>query len=197
MDEVRSLLQGKHDMIIHVDVACDTSERQARVGVVIRDSRGGLIATLHSLLVSNVNTLCAEALAILEGLRLADRMNFRRAKIFSDSLSLVMMLRKETTVCINVASIIWDIEGMMKCFQSVVVEYVSQNYNVLTHTLARQSLWDGSILWLSSFPSWLFEVACNELHLFVTLGEIFVLNEIAFGYKKKKKKSLVHVKVMR
>lgn len=155
VNEVRSLLQGRDAMIIHVDAACDTSGRRASVGVGIRNSRGRLIATLNRLLETFVNPLCAEEYAMLEGLHLANRMNLRRITIFSDSLSLVMMLRKETTVCVDVASIIWDVDMIKRCFEFVEIGYVSRNSNGMAHTLARQSLYDGSMLWLSNFPSWL------------------------------------------
>lgn len=72
------------------------TSRKIGVGVVLRDKQGNLKATMKS---SNICTtpLCAETVAMLEGLWVAKEMNVKCVTILSDSLSLICIIHKEVS----------------------------------------------------------------------------------------------------
>lgn len=90
--------------------------------------------------------LCVKARAILEGLRLANRMEFQVVSVYSASQSLISMLNGLEDGMVEVQSIIWHIEELKKCSQVVNFKYINCNQNGIAHQLARMGLGSSPML---------------------------------------------------
>lgn len=98
---------------------------------------GEVTATMHTRFTTLASTLCAEARAMLEGLRLAHRLDIQNLTVCSDSLNLISMLNKETGEVAEVLFILWDIVDVQKYFQELKFIFTNRCRNSIAHKLAR------------------------------------------------------------
>lgn len=111
--------------------------------------------------------LCVEAFAILEGLRLAERMEIPEIHLCSDSLRLISMLNGSANREVEVLSTMWDIDNIITCFQRVRFTFVHRQQNGIAHTLACLSLNSPPTIWKSLWPTWLEQLIYSEKSFFV------------------------------
>lgn len=97
----------------------------------------------------------AEALAVLEGLKLAHRLNISSIVVESDCKAVIDMLLGVSSTLTEAGVWIHDILELAGCFSDISFSHVCRGNNELAHCLAKKSLSLGSYLWLSNFPVWL------------------------------------------
>lgn len=102
---------------IFVDAAVQEGDEIFDFGAAVMDLRGGLQAALQGFKSVASSVLIVEAQAIIEGLRLAQRLNVQRVIIKSDSLSCVHMINGDHPIAIEVKTIIQDILALNDTFQ--------------------------------------------------------------------------------
>lgn len=141
-------------MIMHVDATCDLVNRRCCVGVVLRNKRGQLVLALQQESPTFTSSLCAEVVAVLEGIKIACHNVVQRLTIFSDSLSLISILRKTERSAMDCATMVWDIEHLRDSFHQINFCHVNSEFNLLSHQLARACLSSTPGVWNSNFPDW-------------------------------------------
>lgn len=90
--DIINIISKGEEFILHTDAAFMGSQRTSGIGLVIRDKSGNLKAaqTLCSPVCSS--PLGAEAVAVLEGLRLAKSLDVHHLSVLSNSLSLIQSI---------------------------------------------------------------------------------------------------------
>lgn len=111
--------QSLRTMIINVDAAYDLPHGMCGFGAIIRTIHGSTIAAMHGKCPILSDPICAEAKAVLEGIRLAHRLEILEVDIYSDSLGLIAMLNGTTDEYMEAHAILWDIKLMCKSFSSI------------------------------------------------------------------------------
>jgi hypothetical protein len=97
--------EGK--VTVNVDAAFDEDEGCGSVGVVIRDSTGGVLAAAHSFVPHLIDAPMAEAYALKEGLMLAQHIGYNRLIIRSDCMEVVDTM-KDGGFTVNSAAALYD-----------------------------------------------------------------------------------------
>jgi ribonuclease HI len=149
---------------LNVDADFAIGENTGAVGAVIRDYRGSLVQANCSLL-SHVSTVAmAEALALREGLRLAESLGCHHLVAESDSVETISALTGELrwwnessaifADCIDIASRIGDVE-FKACPREV---------NQVAHEIAKFSFNNKSTCnWVDEPPSFLVDKLINDV----------------------------------
>lgn len=94
------------------------------IGMVLGSNEGKLGAVMISSHDTLLSPICVEAQAILDVVRLANRLDLTMVRICSDSLSVVSMLNGDKDVVHEVHPIIWDICAMRCNFSHLFFTHV-------------------------------------------------------------------------
>lgn len=159
-------------MIINVDATCDIHSDKYGIGVIIRSIDGSVNAAMHGQYPYLLNPLCAEAKAVLEGLRLAQRLEIKEAEIYSYSLGLISMINGLVDEATEVSALLWDIKEMHNTFSSIRSFHLNRANNSIAHRLARVGTGSEPMFWIRDLPAWLHSLVSLELPMFVPLEGI-------------------------
>lgn len=147
---------------LNVDASCLIAAQITGTGAIIRDSSGMVLAAMTNSIGVSYSPFIAEALAVLEGLKLALRLNLSSIIVESDCQALVNMINGVSSTLAVDGVWVHDITDMAKNFGNIVFAHVGRGSNVSAHCLARKGLSSGSFLWLDNFPVWLFSSLKDE-----------------------------------
>lgn len=152
-------------MIINVDAACDMQRDKYGIGVIVRTLDGNTTAAMHGHFPYLLNPLCAEAKAVLEGLRLEQCLEITEIDIYSDSLELISMINGSIDESSEALALLWDINS----FTSIRFLHMNRAYNSIAHQLARLGTGSEPMLWFRDLPEWLHSLVSREKPMFVPL----------------------------
>lgn len=117
--EFHSLISRGEEVIMNTDVAYDVINRKIGMGMVIRDKQGNLKEVSSRSSHICITLLCAEAVAVLEGLRFARGLGMTCVTILSDSLSLVSDIQDDHQGESCITTVLWDIRRIRESFDWV------------------------------------------------------------------------------
>ncbi|KAH9766108.1 rnase h domain-containing protein [Citrus sinensis] len=138
---------------VNVDAAINTSAQQAGLGVVIRNSRGKIIAAAVKRVLYRGSVMDIEAEAILFGIQNAFQVNCRPMIIESDSSEVVELSINRKGSLAEIAWTIADIQLFLKNQDPSRIQYVPRACNALADSLAKLALsFERPALWLENFP---------------------------------------------
>ena len=117
-----------------------SESNQSRVGVVIRDNNGAVLASCSEKLHQAYKPDKVEALAALKAVTLACDLGFRKAILEGDSLGLIKAL-KSTEDCLSPTGLlVGDVKLVASSFEELVFSHVKRNGNKVAHSLAKNAL---------------------------------------------------------
>ena len=128
---------------INVDGATAVIGYRSSVGVVIRDSRGMVVAAACKVLNGNYGAAVTEAFVVDEGIRLAMEMELQRIIVESDSCGVVDAINKSS--CNGEFGMV--IQGsleLLRSFRSWKMRHLKRDYNRAAHELAQLAKTSGS-----------------------------------------------------
>ena len=138
---------------VNVDAAINTSAQQAGLGVVIRNSRGKIIAAAVKRVLYEGSVVDMEAEAVLFGIQNAFQVNCRPMIIESDSSEVVELSINRKGSLTEIAWTIADIQLFSKNQNPSRIQYVPRACNALVDSLAKLALsFERPALWLENFP---------------------------------------------
>jgi ribonuclease HI len=147
---------------LNVDGAWEEKEMRGGTGMILRDEEGNTIVTACKHLKSCASPLEAEALAVVEGLKIAVTRTDRPIMLESDCLELISMMKE---VGVNRSSLATTINEAKRLWSEAIgcnISHISREVNEVSHTLARlgckslcTNIWDRSGLDIISS-------ACNQ-----------------------------------
>lgn len=103
-------------MILHTDATFRSDMASMGLGLVLRDMHGNLKAVKQISAPRYPSPLGAEAVAVMEGLRLAKELGVKRLTVLSDSLSLIKSINGEIQCESGISTTLWDIKYTQKAF---------------------------------------------------------------------------------
>jgi hypothetical protein len=111
--------EGK--VTVNVDAAFDEDEGCGSVGVVIRDSTGGVLAAAHRFVPHLVDAPMAEAYAMKEGLMLAQHIGCNRLIIQSDYMEVVDTMKDGGFTANSAATLYDECNIIWSGFQDIIL----------------------------------------------------------------------------
>jgi ribonuclease HI len=162
--EVRWSKPKPRHVKLNVDASFLEDRHAGAVGAVLRDFQGNFLAASCVLLPHVSTPLMAEAIAMREGLKLANVMNCSRVQAESDSTEVI-------DACIGVerwwdenAAIYADCVDLVILLGDVSFSHCPRDANEVAHELARFSFAnDLSCNWVDEPPSFLLDKLINDV----------------------------------
>ncbi|KAL0016646.1 hypothetical protein SO802_003715 [Lithocarpus litseifolius] len=141
----------KRELVISKDQVELTPKR---VGVVIRDHRGWVIASCSQLIHQQLGSNEIEALAAGWALSFALDVGVNRAVLEGDSWSVIKGLKEEERLLIPLGLLIEDAKKLSHCFVELCYSHTKRECNSLAHNLARYAVCIPDFLvWMKEVPS--------------------------------------------
>ena len=134
---------------VNVDGATSNQGRNSSIGVIIRDCLGHVVAALSKYLPRRFAADQVEALALEQGILLAQEMHLPRVILECDALAVVQALNDNSTGG-ELGRILQGILLVCDSFEFCIFKHVSRDFNVVAHELAQLArreestcLWNG------------------------------------------------------
>ncbi|KAL5808887.1 hypothetical protein ACOSQ3_029578 [Xanthoceras sorbifolium] len=138
---------------LNSDAAIDVSRKRIGIGVVIRDWKGRVAAAFATFLPVLLPVECAEALAILEGLKFAASMGVFPIGVESDTASVVGAIRSNKPPRSELGLIVDEILEFVIGFLVLSFCFCSRLCNSVAHGLAKFGVSSSSpCIWLEETP---------------------------------------------
>ncbi|XVF37305.1 hypothetical protein REPUB_Repub19eG0134700 [Reevesia pubescens] len=143
---------------INFDAAIFNERNAIGIGVVIRNSKGEVLALCSSKIQGISDPFVAECSALSEALTFAKEIGFNKVEVEGDSMLTVSTV-KRTQVDHSIADdIIESIKEQSTSFINFSIRHVRRTGNTVAYTLAKHSLnVEGFQVWLEEVPNFLAE----------------------------------------
>ena len=122
-----------------MDAALFKTQGAAGIGVVARNSEGVVVAWRQKRIQHLICPETAEALAVLEGVRLTGQLGWQKVSIESNCLSIIKAINS-TEVCLLAAGhLIDEIKGLSSSFSVISFDHAYRTANFEAHFLAKSA----------------------------------------------------------
>ncbi|XP_023920887.1 uncharacterized protein LOC112032348 [Quercus suber] len=126
----------------------------AGIGVVIRDWRGEVMATLSMPIALAPTVADLEALACCRAVMFAAEKDLQKVIFEGDSASVISAISQESPVLNSYGDIVDDIRSLVSAFQLFKFVFVHRSCNVVADALAKKAkCLVGSKEWLDDLPT--------------------------------------------
>jgi ribonuclease HI len=149
---------------VNVDGSFNSDSCAGSVGAVVRDSRGKFIAASTVYLPNIASASATEAMAMREGLALANRLGCNNVQMESDSTETVEACSGEEMWWGESSAIFADCVDLASLIGNVIFKYCPREANEVAHELARFCFSSrSSCNWVDEPPSFLLEKLINDV----------------------------------
>lgn len=125
---------------INTDASFSSSNSNAGLGIIIRNYRGQIMATATKYLQNVMSVDEAEALAAVEGLRVAMESGIYPVELEMDSIRIFKLFNKEMEDISEIGEIISDARDSVAPFLQASFKFTKREGNEAAHLLARRAL---------------------------------------------------------
>ena len=139
---------------VNVDGAVLGKQKEAGVGVVIRDHEGNFIAGLSKKFKAPLGDIAVEAKAFETGITFAKEVGILDFVLEGDSLTIVNALCEKTSAPSSVASLIYGIQAGSIDLRNVYFSHVCRSWNLPPHLLAKFAVG------ISNYFTWIEKCHC-------------------------------------
>lgn len=122
------------------DAAVNKQFRKMGIGVILRDSKGDVLATLSSQKEFIIDPVIVEATVALRAVSLVQELGFHKVILKGDAFQLVQVLNKSGANRSKYDHLINEAKGILQTFHSWRILHVHQHLNVAAHHLAKNAL---------------------------------------------------------
>jgi ribonuclease HI len=151
-------------VMVNVDAAFDEDEGCGSVGIVVRDSTGGVLTAAHNFVPHLVDAPMVEAYALKEGLMLAQHIGCNRLIFQSYCMGVVDKMKdggftaNSTTALYDECNIIWS------DFQDIMIEHCNREANQAAHNLAKRVMQcKQNCTWDDKPPSFILDCLASDI----------------------------------
>ncbi|XP_015388122.1 uncharacterized protein LOC107178012 [Citrus sinensis] len=138
---------------INVDAAMNVKDQMAGLGVIIRNSKGEVVAAAVQKSCFQLSSTHMEAEAVILGIKSAQRAEFSLMIIETDSQEVVDLTLSKKVSITETSWIIADIQESIQSSNQFSIQYTPRECNVTAHDLAKKALeFENSVFWDGSFP---------------------------------------------
>ncbi|KAK9986583.1 hypothetical protein SO802_031534 [Lithocarpus litseifolius] len=121
---------------INVDGATSDQGRNSSIGVIIRDCNGQVVAAFSKYLLGRFAAEQVEALAMEQGILLAQELRLSRVILESDALAVIQAINDNSTGS-DLGHLLQGIQLVRETFESCTFKYLNRDLNVVAHELAQ------------------------------------------------------------
>ncbi|XP_059440462.1 uncharacterized protein LOC132172916 [Corylus avellana] len=145
------------------DVAVDQGEMRMGVGVIIRDERGQIIATLSQPTEYHHEPAAAEAVAALKAVEFCREVGVHETILEGDSLLVVNAIKNQNQCWLRYGQIITDIKWVLESLTQWSIRHIKREANSAAHGPAKCALRSSDTqVWLEEVPSCISEIVFLE-----------------------------------
>ena len=138
---------------INVDGATSNLGNNSSIGVIIRDCNGHVVLALSKYLQGKFVADRVEALAVEQGVLLAQELQLSRVIVESDALTVIQAINDNTTGS-DLGHILQGVLLVCESFESCFFKHLSRDFNVVAHELAQLARrTESSCMWNGVTPS--------------------------------------------
>ena len=129
-------------------------EKKSGIGVVLRDSRGLVIASCSKVVYQALGVCEVEAMAATWALSFASDVGMKRAVLEGDSMAVILGLREDGMVLVPYGLLLEDVRILSQQFDELRYSHTKREDNSLAHSLARYAVGILDFLvWMEDVPS--------------------------------------------
>jgi ribonuclease HI len=151
---------------LNTDAAVDLGARIASSGCVIRDSRGQFMGAFCGRIDGVIDVTTAEAQALRDGLRLAERVGCTRLYVESDCMEAIQALTDPLHNRIVGSAFLDECRMILAGFSSTRIAHCPRDANKAAHMVARSTQVLDSFVWLDDPPEFLIPQLVEDVTLF-------------------------------
>ena len=149
---------------INFDGANFPTDKKSGIGVVIRDSRGLVIASCSKVVHQMLGASEVEAMAATWALSFAADVGVNRAVLEGDSLDVIAGLREDRMVLVPYGLLLEDTRFLSQQFDELRYSHTKREGNRLAHSLARYAVGIPDFLvWMEDVPPQFYSVFQTDL----------------------------------
>ena len=138
---------------INFDGTLFSKENQARIGVVVHNKEGLVLASLSQQIPLPATVLEVETLATRRALEFAIEIGVHRVILEGDSIILFNALQSTNHSLAHFGHLAEDVKYLASCFQKCMFSHVRKHCNKVAHSLARRALKHPYLLvWMEDVP---------------------------------------------
>jgi hypothetical protein len=133
---------------------------------VIRDPNGAMMAANAFWYNQLEDASMAEVLTVRDGLELTRNMSITKIEVESGCSSVVHMLKNTTSLRSSLATVFFDVEELMKCFNSFSLNFIKREANCKTHCCAKfVDPVHSRCTWVGNVPDFLREALIRDCYI--------------------------------
>jgi ribonuclease HI len=149
---------------LNVDASFSAESHSGATGAIIRDGRGDFIAASSTFLPHVGSAQMAEAIAMLQGLRLANDKGCNNIEAESDSLEVIQLCSGEERIWNEATAVYADILNQASMIGNVEFTHCGRDINSVAHEIAREcSVSQISCNWVDEPPSFLLQTLLDDV----------------------------------
>ena len=138
---------------MNIDIAIFEQENAIRLGVIIRDDSGDVVAA-RSQRVEGINDVQqAELMVAVEGLKLASEVAAQEVILEGDSRLGIESIESSIQIFSYSGSLIHEISRLGLRLSRFKAQYVPKNFNRIADSLAHLAKFVGSKVWFGDIPN--------------------------------------------
>ena len=149
---------------INFDGAIFRQENKSRIGVVIHDHTGAVIASLPQTIAPALQPIEVEAIAAARALEFVEEIVIIEAVLEGDSELIINSLKGAGHSIVSVEALLHDAMVFSNCYAKLLYTHCRRDGNRLAHSLARYSINVSSyVVWMEGVPDPLFTVVQQDV----------------------------------
>jgi ribonuclease HI len=148
---------------VNYDGAMFEESSEAGIGVIIRNNRGEVMASMCHRIHYPHLTEAMEAYAARSATQLAIDLGFKEVDIKGDPITIVTALRNTAPCCTLYGHLVNDTKNTANSFLSVQFLHVKRDGNSVAHSLAKRAKFSNPFeVWMESVPPDIVPILCND-----------------------------------
>jgi ribonuclease HI len=149
---------------VNVDAAYLDADHTGAIGAIVRDNQGNCVAATSKFLSHVSSAMMAEALAVLYGLEMVNRLGFNSIEIESDSMEVIQFCTGEERIWNDATAVYVGIFEHAASIGHVEFHHCRRETNMVAHEIARNSLSTRtSCNWVDEPPSFILSALLNDV----------------------------------
>ncbi|KAK1686574.1 hypothetical protein QYE76_047422 [Lolium multiflorum] len=148
---------------VNVDAGFDLNNGEGSSGLIVRDHDGALLRGQAIWYSHGANSLTMEALAVRDGVNLANDLGIPRIEVETDASEVVKLWNERRQGRSEIWSILQEIEELSSNMESFQLGYIGREANEGAHLCAKQaSASRRRCLWINYIPTFLVQCLQND-----------------------------------
>ncbi|XP_035540209.1 uncharacterized protein LOC118344201 [Juglans regia] len=145
------------------DAALDINNQRMRIGIIVRDNNGNVLASMTSQRRYIVSPFLAECNAMWRAMELCKKLGFQEVSFEGDARSVIEAVVDEEVDESGRGQVVEDLKKMLRSCWYWTLTFTHREGNVVAHNLAKMALFtEGEFSWIESVPKEIKQLVVND-----------------------------------